>query len=111
MAIRLIAGNANLGGVTFSILGDGTSTDFTIDLQRAPFALDFVGNAPTGIELCTFVVRSRDKLLGYLTDSTFTATATTASRKAIITLNKPLPASTPTKTWFGQVALTFIYTV
>jgi hypothetical protein len=68
--------------VTFLIAGDAALSVFSFDVTRAPFNLDFRGNAPVALSLAS-----------YLNGPTGTTMTATISRNGVVTLtfSAPLP--------------------
>lgn len=96
-------------GAGVTIISDGTTTTFSVDLNLPPWNKDWKGNFPTGLLGSPVVtVYSEAPGVGGVQDTSFSATATLSRYLLTITLNKPIPLSTPSLFWSGSVQINFV---
>lgn len=92
--IRLTECSGRFASVAFAAFGDGSTSEFQIDLRRAPVCLstgeliDFNGNPPAQVHLEGFAAFAADG-----TPSSLTATASMSGQRVKITLSGASPAS------------------
>jgi hypothetical protein len=85
MIITGLAAAISYFSVAPNLLGDGTSQAI-IDLEEAPFALDFRRNYPSKVFFNSLFVRVDGQV-----DASYTASASISHGVVTITFNKPLP--------------------